>query len=173
MLWAASLVILLVILPCCVRCQFVAALRQGSFSFELRLLGLRLAGNKKSSKRSSYEHKKHPELSGLLRYGDELLKLVPRFLEKLRLERLKIDFLSAFSDPFETVMAYDLAGTLFTALMAKVGEHMELHNDLDFEAGEPRLEAELRASLPLGRTLLLTVAALRGRKKLFRAAEKG
>ncbi len=171
--WAICLFVLLILLPCCLRCHLSAALRQGKVSYELRIWRLRVAGNKAPGRRSSYPRKKQPELFISLPAGRRLLGMLFRHL---RLERLRIFFLSAFSDPWETVRAYNMAGLCMTALQELAGEQgarMELRSDLDFDAGQPSLEAALELSAPLWPLSALLWVLLRQRRKQARAIQEG
>lgn len=169
-------------LPGLLRCTVRAAYRQGSFSLELYLLGLRLPlpkkrkpGNNPPEKGASLEGKQRPDLLRFARQAELAVRLLRRFLGKMRVDRLKVHVLSAFPDPYDTAMAYNLAGLSLQALSAFGGgiRELDLKSDLDFQAERPALDAALHASLRLGRLLAIGLAAAYGHRKIQRACVKG
>ncbi len=111
-------------------------------------------------------------LRALAALGFRLLK---RFFRHLHIDRLRIYFLSAYDDPYDTAMAYGWAGTAMEALTALADgriRRLELHTELDFDSTQPRLEAHIVLYARLGVLAALAVSALRGYRALHRENKK-
>lgn len=182
--WLLPLAILaMLVLPGLLRCTVRAAFRQGSFSLELYLLGFRLPlpkkrkhGNNPRETGASLKGKQRPDILRFARQAELAVKLFVRFFEKMRVDRLKVHILSAFPEPYDTAMAYNLAGLSMQMVMQLAGDgikELDLRNDLDFYGEKPVLEAALHASLRLGRLLAIALAAVYGHRKILRACRKG
>lgn len=151
-----------------------AAYDADGFALSLRvwLFSIRLG----SGKEKPVQSKKSPqkEKGGQVKKKRELppipvLKLLAsngyallcRLVSRLRVEILKIHFVSSFPDPCHTAMAYAAAGMAMDGLL-RVGEgrivHPDLRADVDFDADKPLIDICLCLTVRIGQML---AAALR------------
>lgn len=175
-----ALVIVALALPGLLRCTLEAAWQQGDVSLRLRLAGLplRLPGRKKTKNnlgqsRASLEGKE--ETTDLQRWLDSagmVIKLLQQLIPKLRVDELRLCFVSSFREPYDTVMAYNAAALGMQAVEEIAGGSIRklcLENRLDFDRGSPTLDAYVKASVSMGRFVALVLSALYGHQSILRA----
>lgn len=167
----AAILLLLGVLPISVD----LAWREGSFSNDIRIWFYAIEG------------------SGQIPVGEILellwedgLPLLKQALRRIHIDRLRVYFTSAFSDPATTAMAYSMAGTAMQGLLEAAGDritHAELRADVDFDAQTPTLDFRLKLSIRVyqavyvvlryGLTALKHFLALMKQYKPERTAEHG
>lgn len=121
------------------------------FSWEIKIGGLHFLPKRKKQKQNEAEKdapaqesggKKKPDIAKLRRYADFFADLLKRYKKRLHIDTLRICFLSAFDDPYDTAMAYSYAGIALETIAGIAGgdiPELLLHTDLDFDAQEPKL----------------------------------
>ena len=177
-----ALVIIALALPGLLRCTLEAAWQQGVFSLKLRLAGvpLPLPGRKKTGynlgrSRASLEgEEERPDLQRRLDTAAMIFELVLRLVSKLRVDELRLRFLSSFPEPYDTVMAYNAAALCMQRIGALAGSVPRLHleNSLDFDRGRPSLDAFVKASVSMGRFVALALSALYGYHSILKACSQ-
>lgn len=177
-------VLLALVLLALLKCGVEAAYDASGFWWRLRVGVFRFAPPKKKKPAPSTVHEaggkpkaKKPKqrtkpsldyLRALAALGFRLLK---RFFKHLHIDRLRIYFLSAYDDPYDTAMAYGWAGTAMEALTAFADgriRRLELHTEPDFDSTQPLLEAHIVIYARLGALAALAVSALHGYRALHR-----
>jgi len=148
-----------------------ASFAEGSFAWSIRLCGVRiLPRDKKEKKPEEQDKPKTPKrkrsFDEIRLYAELFLRLLKRFFKRMKIEHLRIHFLSAFDDPYDTAMAYSYAGLAMETLAGIANgriRKLELHTDLDFDSEELKLDLYFLASIRLISLLCLLRAFKKGR----------
>lgn len=180
----AAAVAAVLALVCLVKCRVEAGYDEGGFGWRVSVGLLTLAPrerrerkgkNRKSPKKPEPNAHELPSLSALRDLAKLALRLLKRFLGRLRIEWLRVYFVSAFDDPYDTAMAYGYAGEAMEAVTALSNgriRKLELHTELDFDAVQPQIEAGVTLSVRLGALLAIAISALFGFLSLKRRWKK-
>ena len=181
-------VLLALVLLSLLKCGVEVAYDESGFWWRLRVGFLRFslprkketapspahkAGGKTKAPKAKTKQQTKPKpslayLQALAALGFRLLK---RFFRHLHIDRLRIYFLSAYDDLYDTAMAYGWAGTAMEALTAFADgriRRLELHTELDFDSTQPQLEAQIVIYARLGALVALAVSALHGYRAIRR-----
>lgn len=171
-------------LVCLVKCRVEAGYDEGVFGWRVSVGLLTLAPrerrerkekNKNSPQKPKQSAHELPSLSALRDLAELALRLLKRFFKCLRIEWLRVYFVSAFDDPYDTAMAYGYAGEAMEAVTALSNgriRKLELHTELDFDAAQPQIEAGVTLSVRLGALLAIAISALFGFLSLKRRWKK-
>lgn len=180
----AAAVAAVLALVCLVNCRVEAGYDEGGFRWRVSVGLFTLAPrekrerkekNKKSPKKPEPGAHELPSLSALRDLAKLALRLLKRFFKRLRIEWLRVYFVSAFDDPYDTAMAYGYAGEAMEAVTALSNgriRKLELHTELDFDAAQPQIEAAVTLSARLGALLAIAISALFGFLSLKRRWKK-
>lgn len=181
----AAAVAAVLALVCLVKCRVEAGYDEGGFRWRVSVGLFTLAPherresmrkNKKSPpKKPEQNAHELPSLGALRDLAELALRLLKRFFKRLRIEWLRVYFVSAFDDPYDTAMAYGYAGEAMetvTALSNGRIRKLELHTELDFDAAQPQIEAGVTLSVRLGALLAIAISALFGFLSLKRRWKK-
>lgn len=180
----AAAVAAVLALVCLVKCRVEAGYDEGGFRWRVSVGFFTLAPrerrerkgkNKKSPKKPEQSSHELPSLGALRDLAELALRLLKRFLGRLRIEWLRVYFVSAFDDPYDTAMAYGYAGEAMEAVAALSNgriRKLELHTELDFDAAQPQLEAAVTLSVRLGALLAIAISAFFGFLSLKRRWKK-
>ena len=149
---------LFILLICLIPVGIDAAYNSGGFALGLRIwrITLKLGGKKKdrpekkrkNEKKDGEERKKRklPDLSILKSLAKRGYRMLCRIVSRLRVDILKIHFVSAFEDPSVTAMAYAAAGTAMDGLLQLGGKrirHPDLLAETDFQSDQFRLDMRI------------------------------
>lgn len=179
-------VLLALVLLSLLKCGVEAAYDQSGFWWRLRVGFLRFslprrkktapssahkAGGKTKASKAKTKQQTKPSLAYLQALAALGFRLLKRFFRHLHIDRLRIYFLSAYDDPYDTAMAYGWAGTAMEALTDLADgriRRLELHTELDFDSTQPQLEAQIVIYARLGALVALAVSALHGYRAMRR-----
>lgn len=103
-----------------------------------------------------------PSLPQLRDLAELALRLLKRFFKRLRIELLRVHFLSAFDDPYDTAMAYGYAGEAMEAMTTLADgriRHLDLRTELDFDSVQSALTAQIRLTVRLGALFTIAISA--------------
>ncbi len=127
-----------------------------TFRWEIKIGGLHFLPKRKKREKAEDDaparktkDKKKPDMGKLRWYVDFFSDILKRYKKRIRIDTLRISFLSAFDDPYDTAMAYSYAGIAMETIAGIVGGEvsgLRLHTDLDFDAQEPKLDAYIHVN---------------------------
>lgn len=180
---AAAFVAFLVLLAL-VKCRAEAAYNEDGFRWRVSLGFITLAPRegkpkrgKKPRRAKSAESKtrKAPDIDQLRAWAALALRLLKRFFKRLRIELLRVHFISAYDDPYDTAMAYGYAGSAMETVTelanGRIGR-LDLHTEPDFDAAQPRVDAHVIVFVRVGDLIILAISAWRGYRAVKRRAKK-
>ena len=148
----------LLALVCLLSVTAEACFENWVFTWEIKIGGMHFLPKRKKQKQNKAEKdvpaqesgsKKKPDPAKLRRYADFFADLLKRYKKRLHIDTLRICFLSAFDDPYDTAMAYSYAGIALETIAGIAGgdiPELMLHTDLDFDAEEPKLGFYIHAN---------------------------
>lgn len=107
--------------------------------------------------------KKKPDIHFLLALAKMGLRAVKRLFRSFSIDFLKLHYVAATSDPYDTAMQYSYLGAAFNAIAATAGTSIRVKKsdvwlDADFVSETPQIEARLVLSLQLYKVVLLAAA---------------
>lgn len=155
-----------------------------TFTWEVKIGGLHILPRRKKQEQNEADKpasaqesggKKAPDMAKLRRYADFFADLLKRYEKRLHIDTLRICFLSAFDDPYDTAMAYSYAGVAMEAITGIAGgeiRRLRLHTDLDFDAQEPKLDAYIHANTRLLVLVRIYLAIKREMKRIRKQEAK-
>lgn len=166
-----------------VKCRVEAGYDEGGFRWRVSVGAFTLAPRERRERRKNPKPARaaerpeniHLTLAQLREVAELALRLLKRFFKHLRIERLRVYFVSAFDDPYDTAMAYGYAGEAMEAVTTLSNgriRKLELRTDLDFDAAQPRIEAAMSMSVRLGALFAIAISALFGFSSLKRRWKK-
>lgn len=167
----------LVALVCLLSVTAEARLEDWTFLWKIKVGGLCILPRRKKRKQEEKPEppqqngsKKAPDIAKLRRYADFFVALLKRYKKRMHIDTLRICFLSAFDDPYDTAMAYSYAGIALESIAGIAGgeiRKLQLHTDLDFDAQEPKLSFYIHANIRfavlvrIGLTILCEIKRMR------------
>ena len=111
---------------------------------------------KKEEKPAEKKPRKLPSAAIILSLLKNGCDLLCRFIAGLRVEFLRIHFVSAFEDPSVTALAYGMAGTAMDGLM-RLGKgrirFTDLRAEVDFDRGSPVIDFRVLVHITVGRVV--------------------
>ena len=166
-----------------IKCSAEASYNENGFRWAVRVGGIvivprgkrKQSGREKEEKPAGEKTRSKPTLDQIRAYADWGLSILKRFLKSLRIDVLRVHFLSASDDPYDTAMAYGYAGTAMEGVTGAANgriRHLDLHTDLDFDRTEPELDAKIKIFARVGKLAVCALYALCGWRKLKKQFRK-
>lgn len=172
-------VVLLIFLALQIKLKVRASYGEDGFSWSVKLGAVRVLPRTKKEKKKAPgkeskaesaakaepKKRKLPSAETVRAYAELGVKLLKKLLRSMRLDKLRVHFLSAFDDPYDTAMAYSYAGIAMEAAAGMTAGQPckpDLHTELDFDSQDMKLDADIRVYARLGKLIDLALTAYFG-----------
>ena len=175
-----AVIVLLLLLPVGVHAVysedgFTADLLIGPFPMRVFPQKPGKAEKKKEKKEEEPEEKKTGSVRELFQLVNIFIKMLPKIIKKVRINRLEVFYVSADADPYNAALRFGMAESgigILTPILEnhfKIGK-LNLQSSVDFNLSEPEIYADGVTTASVGSVLFLGVYFLLQLAKIHKKA---
>ena len=130
---------------------------------------------KKEKKKKEPEEKKTGSVRELFQLVNIFIKMLPKIIKKVRINRLEVFYISADADPYSAALRFGMAESgigILTPILEnhfKIGK-LNLQSSVDFNLSEPEIYADGVTTASVGSVLFLGVYFLLQLAKIHKKA---
>ena len=153
-----------------------AAYAEGAFSLAARIGPARLhllpkapdakpgkAKAKKPKKKKEKKKSAPPDAQTLLELAQLGLQALDRLRQKLHVRLLRLVFVSGAPDPYDTALAFGYVNAALGALTPLAEralriDERDIQTGVDFQAGQPRIDARIVCTIRIGQIVVIALA---------------
>lgn len=139
--------------------EFSLAARIGPF--RLRLLPK--SPDQKPKKKKPKKRSAPPDIRTILALAKLGLQALDRFRQRLRVQLLRLVFVSGASDPYDTALAFGYVNAALGALTPLAEralriDERDIQTGVDFQAERPRIDARIVCTIRIGQIVIIALA---------------
>ena len=117
----------------------------------------------KSKKEKPKKQSAPPDIRTILTLAKLGLQALDRFRQRLRVQLLRLVFVSGASDPYDTALAFGYVNAALGALMPLAEralriDERDIQTGVDFQAERPRIDARIVCTIRIGQIVIIALA---------------
>ena len=129
--------------------------------FRLRLLPK--PPDQKPKKKKPKKRSAPPDIRAILALAKLGLQALDRFRQRLRVQLLRLVFVSGASDPYDTALAFGYVNAALGALTPLAEralriDERDIQTGVDFQAERPRIDARIVCTIRIGQIVIIALA---------------
>lgn len=117
----------------------------------------------KLKKGKSKKQSAPPDIRTILALAKLGLQALNRFRQRLRVQLLRLVFVSGAPDPYDTALAFGYVNAALGALTPRAEralriDERDIQTGVDFQAGQPRIDARIVCTIRIGQIVVIALA---------------